>query len=99
MNDPVTEAIAASGYLTQANQAMQNAGVTNPTVLDARSYYNFGPATGVQIAQASGRNLMSQYVSPSVLAANGISAHETVGQWQGSVSSRIGNASNQTVLM
>lgn len=99
MNDPVTEAIAASGYLMQANQALQNAGITNPTVLDARSYYNLGPAAGVQIAQASGSDLMSQYVKPSVLAANGISANETVAQWHASVSAKIGNASSQTILM
>ena len=30
MNDPTTEAIAASGYLLQANNALQSAGITNP---------------------------------------------------------------------
>jgi hypothetical protein len=54
MNDPVTEAIAASGYLMQANQALQNAGIANPTVVDARGYYNFGPSAGTLIAQAPG---------------------------------------------
>jgi hypothetical protein len=98
MNDPTTEAIAASGYLMQANQALQNAGISNPTVLDARSYYNFGPTTGTQLAQASQSDLMSQYVSASTLAANNIPANETVGQWQASVSAKIGNASTQTVL-
>ena len=52
MNDPVTEAIAASGYLMQANQALQSAGMSNPTVLDARSYYEFGPQYGIAVAQA-----------------------------------------------
>ncbi len=46
MNDPTTEAIAASGYLMQANQYLQAAGISNPTVLDVRGYYNFGPTSG-----------------------------------------------------
>ena len=37
MNDPTTEAIAASGYLMQANQTLQSDGISNPTVMDARS--------------------------------------------------------------
>ena len=40
MNDPVTEAIAAFGDLMQANQALTNAGISSPTVLDARAYDN-----------------------------------------------------------
>jgi hypothetical protein len=97
-NDPTTEAIAAAGYLMMANQALQNAGISDPTVLNVRSYYNFGPSVGVQIAQASGSDLMSQYLSPSVMAANGIKPGKTVSQWQASVSAKIGNAANQTVL-
>ena len=98
MNDPATEAIAAAGYLMQANQALENAGVPNPTVVQARSYYNFGPTAGVQIAQASGSDLMSQYLSPGVMAANGVSPGETVSQWQAAVYAKIGNAGGQTVL-
>ena len=90
MNDPVTEAIAASGYLMQANQALTNAGISSPTVLDARAYYNFGPSVGVQLAQASQSDLMSQYVSASVLASNGITSNETVGQWQAGVTAKFG---------
>jgi hypothetical protein len=98
MNDPTTEAIAASGYLMQANQALQNNNVSNPTVLDARAYYNFGPQAGVQVAQADDGDLMSNYVSSTNLQANNIPATETVGQWKASVSSKIGNAANQSVL-
>ena len=53
-NDPTTEAIAASGYLMLMNQQLQNAGVTNPTVLDVRGLYNFGASAGTAIAQAPG---------------------------------------------
>ena len=101
MSDPTTEAIAASGYLLQANQALQNAGVSNPTVLDARGYYNFGPSNGIQLAQASPTQTMAEAmpnVSAATLAANGITSGETVAQWQASVTGKIGNAAGQSVL-
>jgi hypothetical protein len=101
MSDPTTEAIAASGYLMQANTALQNAGISNPTVLDARAYYNFGPSNGIQLASASPSQTMAEAmpnVSQSTLSANGITPGETVAQWQASVTSKIGNAAIQTVL-
>ena len=98
INDPVTEAIAASGYLLQANQALQNAGISNPTALDARGYYNFGPTAGVQIAGASPTDLMSQYISAAAMQGNSISSTETVAQWQASVTAKMGNAASQTIL-
>ena len=98
MSDPTTEAIAASGYLMQANQTLQNMGVSNPTVLDARSYYEFGPNYGSQIATSSGTTPLSSILPPSYLANNGISPTETIAQWQSSVTAKIGNAATQTVL-
>lgn len=98
MDDPTTEAIAASGYLLQANQTLQNLGVSNPTVLDARSYYEFGPSYGSQVASANSSTPLSSILPPSYLANNGISSTETIGQWQSGVSAIIGNAANQTVL-
>ena len=97
MNDPVTESIAASGYLLQANQALQNAGVSNPTVLDARSYYEFGPTAGPQIAQAADSDLMSNYISNAAMSNNQISSTETVAQWRASVTNKIGNAAGQPI--
>jgi hypothetical protein len=98
MSDPTTEAIAASGYLMQAGQALQTAGVSNPTVLDARGYYEFGPKYGTAVAQADPSTPMSTLLPASFLSSNGISAAETVGQWQTSVQAKIGNAAGQTVL-
>jgi hypothetical protein len=98
MSDPTTEAIAASGYLMQANTALTNAGITSPTVLDARAYYNFGPSVGVSIAQAPPTALMSDYITPAAMSGNNISATETVVQWQASVSSKIGNAASQSLM-
>ena len=98
MSDPATEAIAASGYLMQANTALTNAGDSNPTVLDARGYYEFGPTAGGNLAMAPSTALMSAYISPAAMSGNNISATETVGQWQAAVSSRIGNAASQSLL-
>ncbi|OYV51275.1 MAG: hypothetical protein B7Z77_04195 [Acidocella sp. 20-58-15] len=93
--------MAASGYLMQANQSLENAGISNPTVLDARAYYNFGPTNGVALASADPSELVSDAmpnVSQATLSANGISTDETVAQYQASVTSKIGNAATQTVL-
>jgi hypothetical protein len=98
MNDPATEAIAASGYLMQAVSTLQSAGISNPTVLDARSYYEFGPNYGTQVAQAQGSAVLSNILPQSFLSQNGISQTETVAQWQAGVSSKIGNAAAQQVL-
>jgi len=99
--DPATESIAAAEYLSQAAQALQNAGISDPTVLQARGYYNFGPQSGVLLAQASDSapiaEVLSSY-SASTLAKNGITPGETVGQWRASVSSKIGNAAGQSIL-
>lgn len=98
MNDPTTEAIAASGYLMQANSALQADNISSPTVLDARSYYEFGPTYGAAVATAQPTALMSSILPSSFLANNGISTTETVSQWQASVANKIGNAANQSVL-
>lgn len=99
--DPATEAIAATGYLIQAVQNLQGAGVDDPTVLQVRGYYNFGPAYGAQLAQASDSEPIASVLygmSQSALAQNGIHPGETVGQWRATVSSKIGNAANQSVV-
>jgi hypothetical protein len=98
IDDPTTEAIAASGYLMEANQALENNDIPDPTVLDTRAYYNFGPTAGVQIARAQESDLMSDYVSSNALRANNIRLNETVGQWEASASTKVGNAANQSVM-
>jgi hypothetical protein len=97
MNDPTTEAIAASGYLMQANQILQSDGISNPTVMEARAYYQFGPTYGPQVAQASPDMIMASLLPASWLTNNGISSTETVSQWEASVQSKIGNAAGQSV--
>ncbi len=98
INDPVTESIAASGYLMQANQALQNAGVQNPTVVDARSYYEFGPSQGTAVAVAEENTPMSELVSATALSSNNIPGTETVAEWRSSVTAKTGGAGDQSVL-
>jgi len=101
MNDPTTEAIAASGYLLQAATSLENAGVSNPTILDARGYYNFGPSNAAALATAQDNQTMASVLynaSPATLQKNGITPGETVGQWRAAVTNEIGNAAIQPVL-
>jgi hypothetical protein len=101
MNDPTTEAIAASGYLLQAATSLESAGITNPTILDARGYYNFGPSNAAALANAQDEQTMASVLynlSPATLLQNGITPGETVGQWRTSIVNQIGNSANQSVL-
>lgn len=99
--DPATESIAASEYLLQGAQYLQANGISSPTVLDVRGYYNFGPQGGAQLANAPDSepiaNALNMY-TPVQLAQNGITPGETVGQWRSSVANKIGSAAGQSVL-
>lgn len=101
MNDPATESIAASEYLLQGAQYLADNGISDPTVLQVRGYYNFGPAGGAAIANSPSTATMSSVLTmytPAQLASNGITSGETVGQWQASVASKIGNSASAPVL-
>jgi hypothetical protein len=98
--DPATESIAASEYLLQGSQYLQANGVSDPTVVDVRGYFNFGPAGGAAIANAPPDATMSSVLynySAATLASNGITPGETVGQWQAGVAAKIGTAASQSV--
>ena len=101
--DPANEAIAAAQELKNAAGALQAAGVPNPTVLDTRGYYNFGPGPGISLARASNEDnmaaILSTYYSPSQMAMNGITPSTTVGQWRQIVTSKLGSAASQSVLL
>lgn len=101
-NDPASQAFAAAQYLKDGATALQKADIANPTVLDVRGYYNFGPGYAAQVATASDNQLMSSVLSgmsSSSLTANGISSNTTVGQWRQGVISKIGDVATQPVLM
>ncbi|WP_158744955.1 hypothetical protein [Acidisphaera sp. L21] len=100
-SDPATQAIAAAEYLKQGAQYLQNNGVSTPTALDVRGYYNFGPQGGAAIATAQDSDPISGALSmytPAQLAKNGITAGETVGQWRSSVAAKMGSAAGAPVL-
>jgi hypothetical protein len=98
--DPTTEAYAAAYELRQDALLLQNNGVANPTVLDTRAVYQFGAWSGAKVAQADPSSNLSQLLnlSPAQLSANGITSSTTVGQWQQTVSSKLGSTANQVVL-
>jgi hypothetical protein len=101
-NDPASQSILASQYLSDGAQSLQSSGISNPTVLDVRSYYQFGPAYGAQVASASGNQLMGDVLngmSSATLSANGIGPTTTVDQWRASVTNKIGTAASQPVLL
>ena len=100
-NDPASEAAAAAEYLKQGASYLSNGGVSNPTVLDGRAYYNFGPAGGLAVdtapAAATMASVLTMY-SSSQLAKNGITQGETVGQWQASVAAKLGNSASAPIM-
>lgn len=98
--DPANEAYAAAWDLKQAAVALQNDGIPNPTVLDTRAIYQFGLGAGPDIARADPSETISSLVSltPSQLAANGLTASTTVGEWRQTISTKLGSTANQVVL-
>ena len=101
--DPATQSIAAAEYLRQGAEYLQSHNVSNPTVLDVRGYYNFGPGNAAAIANADAGELMSAQISgltASQLTANGIDPQTTtVGQWRSSIISKVGTSvANASVL-
>lgn len=96
--DPATQAVAAAQYLKDAASTLQSAGITTPTALDARAYYNFGPNAGTQIATADDSSLMSSYISSSAMSGNNISSTTTVGEWKAAVAAKMGSAASSSIL-
>ncbi|TPG39478.1 hypothetical protein EAH89_29110 [Roseomonas nepalensis] len=100
--DPATQSIAASQYLRTAALSMQRAGIDNPTVLDTRGYYNFGPRYGAQLALSDDGELMTDVLrgaSSSVLTGNRIGSDLTVGAWRSRVTREVGSAAGVPVLL
>ena len=99
--DPTTEAYAASYELRQdAINLQNNSGISDPTVLDVRAVYQFGAGSGPRVAQAGESDNLESIInlSPASLAANGLTANETVGQWRQTVINKIGSTAYQAIL-
>lgn len=101
-NDPLTQSIAAARYLKQGAVSLQAKGISNPTVLDTRSYYQFGPKYAAPVAMADDsqnlRSLLSGF-SDDTFRANGITPSTTVGDWRRTITNKIGSSAYQTVLL
>lgn len=102
--DPATQSIAAAEYLRQGAEYLQAHDVPNPSVLDVRGFYNFGPGNAAAVAGAADSDVMSYQVAGLTAAqfrANGVTPGvTTVGEWRASVTSRIGaSAANSPVIL
>lgn len=100
--DAGNQAYSAAAYLRSQAERLQAAGIGNPTVLDVRGGYNFGQRYTVAIAQADGSQTMGEIMrtaSDNVFTQNGITRNTTVGQWRAMMSSRMGDAATQSVLL
>jgi len=100
--DPTTEAYGAS-YELRSDALMLQSGtdISNPTVLDVRAVYQFGAGVGPEVATAadSANIALITGLSATSLAANGLTASSTVGDWRATVIAKLGSATaNQTVL-
>ncbi|HKN30346.1 MAG TPA: hypothetical protein VJY34_21690 [Roseiarcus sp.] len=100
--DPTTEAYAAS-YELRSDALMLQSGtdISNPTVLDVRAVYQFGAGVGPEVATAADSANIAQItgLSAASLAANGLTASSTVGDWRATVIAKLGSATaSQTVL-
>ncbi len=100
--DPATEAYAASYELrTDALMLQNQENMSNPTVLAVRAVYQFGAGVGPEVAAADDSENIAQLtgLSAASLAANGLSASSTVGQWRATIITKLGSATaNQSVL-
>ena len=101
-SDPANQAIAAAQDLKNAVTSLQAVGITNPTFLDTRGYFNFGAAPGPVIAlandSASLSQILSAYYTPAQMQANGVTPTTTVGQWRQSVVSKSARQPSKPVL-
>ena len=100
--DPANQAISAAAVMRAEANRLQAAGISNPTALDVRGGYNFGPKYTVPIAQAEDSQTMGEVMrsaSDSVFSQNGITRSTTVGEWRAKVSAKMGDAATQPVLL
>jgi len=74
--------------------------VSNPTVLGVRAVYQFGSGVGPSVAAAPDSANLESIVNLSAasLAANGLTASTTVGQWRAMQVQKLGSDAYQTVL-
>ena len=100
--DPTTEAYAASYELRGDALLLEAKNIDNPTVLDARAVYQFGAGAGPAVAAAQESDNIAQLtgLSAASLAANGLNASSTVGEWRSTIVNKLGSSTAyQAVLV
>ena len=100
--DPTTEAYAASYELRGDALLLEAKNIDNPTVLDARAVYQFGAGAGPAVAAAQNSDNIAQLtgLSAASLAANGLNASSTVGEWRSTIVNKLGSSTAyQAVLV
>ena len=100
--DAGNQSYSAAAYMRSLAETLQQAGISNPTVLDVRGGYNFGQSYSVAIAQADSSETMGEIMrnaSDKVFTQNGITRITTVGEWRTMMSARMGDAATQPVLL
>jgi len=101
-SDPATQSIAAAEYLRQGALALQANYLPNPTVLDVRGYYQFGPGNASAISRAPDNIALSNLVplTAEQYQANRITPGvTTVGQWRTSVTNKVGVSTAQAPVL
>lgn len=86
------QAYASAQYLYDGATYLQNNGIANPTIMDVRAYYQFGPSYSAQLAGANNSDNLENIVqlSPAAMAANGITSATTVGDWRQAIANKLG---------
>ncbi|WP_161915292.1 hypothetical protein [Methylosinus sp. C49] len=99
-NDPANQAWGAAQYEYNGATYLQDNGVQDPTFIDVRGYYQFGPGPSVNLAKANDSDNLEGIVHlpPQTMAANGITPTTTVGDWRQSIANRVGPTAGQSVL-
>jgi hypothetical protein len=97
ITDPTAQAAVASYIIKDYANTVSQATGQPATVLQTYGAYVFGPTAGGQVAAADPSAPLSNYVSVRALANNSMQGW-TVGQFQSTMSSRLGSTANATVL-
>lgn len=96
-SDPAVQAEVASAIISSYANSVSSVLGHPASSLDVYSAYMFGTSAGSQISQEANSNaLLSDYVSPSALAANGMTGW-TVQQYRQAMAARMGSGASEVV--
>lgn len=96
MTNPSDQAVVASYILKDYAAIVSQYTESPPTVLQTYGAYMFGPVPGGEIATAPASTPLSNFVSASSLANNGMTGW-TVGQYQSVMAGRLGGTASAPV--